>query len=208
MINIVRVYARTQSAQRNSFSQSLHKFSFSNASLIICGDFNIWDKFGGNPVLSSEFAKLKSNLSLIDAWGFKNLRATQFTWFYSDLSITSRLDTFLTSRNLWENILSCEICLCTFSDHEFVSLVVDLSSFVQHGPGIWTFNNSLLLNEMFCQKIRPSLNTCFRLSLNSGRLQNRILNRFQLNFVALFLMIALATGFNLKSCSCCRLFIC
>lgn len=89
-LNIVLVYAPSQLAQRNSFLQSLHKFFFSNAGLIICGDFhcydNIWDKFGGNPVLSSEFAKLKSNLSLIDAWGFKNPRVSiyvvQFRSFY------------------------------------------------------------------------------------------------------------------------------
>ena len=39
------------------------------------------------------------------------------------------------------------------------SLVVDLSSFVQHGPGIWKFNNSLLSNEIFCQKIRSAIDT-------------------------------------------------
>ena len=48
--------------------------------------------------------------------------------FNSDLSIASRLDTFLTSRSLREHIQSCEISPCTFSDHEFVSLVVDLKS--------------------------------------------------------------------------------
>lgn len=84
---------------------------------------------------------------------------SQFTWFNSDLSIVSRLDTFLTSRTLHEHIQSCEISPCTFSDHEFVSLVVDLSSFVQHGPGIWKFNNSLLSNEIFCQKICSAIDT-------------------------------------------------
>ena len=83
----------------------------------------------------------------------------QFTWFNSDLSIASRLDTFLTSRTLHEHIQNCEISPCTFSDHEFVSLVVDLSSFVQHGPGIWKLNNSLLSNEIFSQKICSAIDT-------------------------------------------------
>ena len=48
--------------------------------------------------------------------------------FNSDLSIASRLDTFLTSRFLREHIQSCKISPCTFSDQEFVSLVVDLKS--------------------------------------------------------------------------------
>lgn len=160
-LNIVCVYAPTQPAQRNSSLWSLQSFFFTHASLIVCGDFNCYDnvcdKFGGNPILSSEFANPKSNLGLIDAWRFKNSRASQFTYFNSDLSIPSHLETFLTSRTLCEHIKSCEISPCQFADHEFVSLVVDLSSFVQQGPGIWKFNNSLLSNEIFCQKIRLAI---------------------------------------------------
>lgn len=162
-LNIVCVYAPTQPAQRNRFLRSLHRFFLIHATLIVCGDFNCYDNvrdtFGGNPALSSDFSNLKSNLGLIDGWRFKNPHACQFTWFNSDLSIASHLDTFLTSRSLREHIQSCEISPCTFSDHEFVSFVVDLSSFVQHGPGIWKVNNSLLCNEIFCQKICSTIDT-------------------------------------------------
>ena len=107
-LKIVCVYAPTQSAQRNSLLQSLHRFFFPNASLIICCDFNCYDsvrdKFGGKPTLSSEFSNLKSNLGLIDEWRFKHPRTSQFTWFNSDLSIASRLDTFLTSKTLRDSI--------------------------------------------------------------------------------------------------------
>lgn len=107
-LNIVCVYAPTQPAQRNSFLQSLQKFLFAGASLIICGDFNCYDcvrdKFGGNPILSSQFSNLKSHFGLIDAWRFKHPRASQFSCFNSDLSIASRLDTFLISQSLRESI--------------------------------------------------------------------------------------------------------
>ena len=66
-LSIVCVYAPTQPAQPNCFLRSLHRFFFTRACLIVCGDFNCYenmrDKFGGNPVLTSEFANLKSNLS-------------------------------------------------------------------------------------------------------------------------------------------------
>ena len=66
-LNIVCVYAPTQPAQPNCFLRSLHRFFFTRACLIVCGDFNCYenmrDKFGGNPVLTSEFANLKTNLS-------------------------------------------------------------------------------------------------------------------------------------------------
>ena len=107
-LNIVCVYAPTQPAQRNSFLQSLYKFLFAGASLIICSDFNCYDcvrdKFGGNPILSSQFSNLKSHFGLIDAWRFKHPRASQFSCFNSDLSIASRLDTFLISQSLRESI--------------------------------------------------------------------------------------------------------
>ena len=66
-LNIVWVYAPTQPAKTNCFLRCLHRFFFTRACLIVCGDFNCYenvcDKFGGNPVLTSEFANLKSNLS-------------------------------------------------------------------------------------------------------------------------------------------------
>ena len=66
-LNIVWVYAPTQPAKTNCFLWCLHRFFFTRACLIVCGDFNCYenvcDKFEGNPVLTSEFTNLKSNLS-------------------------------------------------------------------------------------------------------------------------------------------------
>lgn len=129
---------------------------FNSVRHVNCYD-NSLDKFGGNPVLSVEFSLLTSNFGLDDAWRFKNQRMSQFTWFNAALTIGSRLDTFLVSRNLRDCIQSCEICPCTFSDHKFVFLNINLSSFVPHGPGMWKFNNSLLANEAFCQNIRSTI---------------------------------------------------
>ena len=42
-LNVVCVYAPTQPAQRSLFLRSLHKFFFTHASLIVCGDFNCYD---------------------------------------------------------------------------------------------------------------------------------------------------------------------
>ena len=36
---------------------------------------------------------------------------------------------------------------------------MDLLSFVQHGPGIWKFNNPFLSNEFFCQKTCSAMDT-------------------------------------------------
>ena len=71
----------SDAAKRNLFLRSLHKFFYTHANLIVCGDFNSYDNvrdnFGGNPALSSDFSNLKSNLGLIDAWRFKNPHVSQ-----------------------------------------------------------------------------------------------------------------------------------
>lgn len=156
--NVVCIYAPTQPSQRNSFLQSFHRFFFANANLIICGDFNCYDsnrdKFGGNPVLSKELPHIKLHFDLIDIWRSLHPRISQFTWFNSDLSIASRLDTFLVSRNFRDCVQNCEISPCSYSDHDFVFLDVNLANSFQHGPGLWKFNNSLLSDEGFCAEIR------------------------------------------------------
>ena len=40
-----------------------------------------------------------------------------------------------------------------FSDHEFVTLDVDLSHIFYFGPGVWKFNNSLLEDHVYCALI-------------------------------------------------------
>ena len=75
---------------------------------------------------------------------------SQCSWFNSDLSIGSRLDSFLISRELRNSLSSCEISPCVFSDHECVNLDVDLSHAVDFGPGVWKFNNSLLEDRIYC----------------------------------------------------------
>ena len=44
----------------------------------------------------------------------------------------------------------CEISPCTFCDHDSVSLIFDASDVFSFSPGVWKFNNSLLLDQLFC----------------------------------------------------------
>jgi len=153
-VNLVNVYAPTYPTERKMFFQSLRPFIFPNSRLVIAGDFNSYDilldKMGGSASIDAHFSELKSVNFLRDAWRLKHPREKQFTWFNSDLSISSRLDTFLISRHLCERVISCEIRPCVYSDHEFVFLELNLHSSPQWGPGYWKFNNSLLRDEKFC----------------------------------------------------------
>ena len=155
--NLVNVYAPTNRLERASFFLSVNQFFFPRSKIILGGDLNCYDnaldKFGGNISLSSDLSSLKSCFNFVDAWRSKHPRESQCTWFNSDLSIGSRLDSFLVTRDLLSSLLSCEISPCVFSDHEFVTLDVDLSRVFNFGPGGWKFNNSLLEDRIYCALI-------------------------------------------------------
>lgn len=156
-INLVNIYAPTNPTERKNFFQSISSFVFPNSRLIIAGDFNSYDsaldKMGGSVSIDSHFSELKSVNSLKDAWRYKHAGEKQFTWLNSDLSIASRLDSFLISRYLCAQVISCEIRPCVYSDHEFVYLEFNLHTTAPKGPGVWKFNNSLLQDEKFCSAI-------------------------------------------------------
>ena len=75
---------------------------------------------GGHASIDARLTDLKSINFLRDAWRLKHPRDRQFTWFNSDLSLASRLDSFLISRYLCAQVISCEIRPCVYSDHDFV----------------------------------------------------------------------------------------
>ena len=155
-INLINVYAPTYPTERKIFFQSLGPFVFPNSRLVIAGDFNAYDSAldkMGSASIDSHFSELKSVNFLKDAWRLMHPRDKQFTWYNSDLSIASRLDSFLISRFLCEQVISCEICPCVFSDHDFVFLELNLHTASRRGPGVWKFNNSLLKEEKFCSSV-------------------------------------------------------
>lgn len=160
--HLVNVYAPTNQLERSAFYQSVHQYFFPHSRIIFGGDLNCYDsaldKFGGNVSLSTDLSSFKSCFNFIDAWHLKHARVSQCTWFNSDLSIGSRLDSFLVVRDLVSTLTSCEISPCVFSDHDFVTLDVDMSHVQDFGPGVWKFNNSLLEDRSYCDFITNLIN--------------------------------------------------
>ena len=86
------------------------------------------DKLGRSVSLNSDFSDLKSRCNLRDTWCILHPRDRQYTWFSPDLSIASRLDTFLVPRLLCSQVTRCDILPCVFSDHDFVILHCDVAA--------------------------------------------------------------------------------
>ena len=75
---------------------------------------------------------------------------SQCTWFNSDFSIGSHLDSFLVAHELVNYLISCDISNCVLLDHDFDVLDFDISRVCDFGPGVWKFNNSLLDDRDYC----------------------------------------------------------
>ena len=102
---------------------------------------------GGSISIDARLTDLKSTNFLRDAWRLKHPRDRQFTWFNFDLSLASRLDSFLISRYLCAQVITCEIRPYVYSDHDFVYIEFNLNT------GVWKFNNSLLQDDKFCSSV-------------------------------------------------------
>ena len=108
---------------------------------------------GGGPSLDSVFKGFKSGCRLRDAWRFKHPREKKFTCFNADLSIASRLDSFLIPKSSYHLIVNSDIFPCTYPDHDFVILDLDFRDRISRKPGVWKFNNSLVNDEFFRSEI-------------------------------------------------------
>lgn len=157
-LNLVTIYAPTNLSDRKCFYDSLHEFFIPGAALVIGGDFNCYDnaldKFDGNVSIHRECDSLKRDFTLLDVWRKLHPRAREFTWFNSNLSIASRLDKFLFSKDLFSPVSKCDISPCPISDHDFVFFGFEIPESIKRGPGTWKFNNSLLDDKIFCDLIR------------------------------------------------------
>jgi len=78
------------------------------------------DKFG-TPVSDSNLSDFKSAFRFRDARRSLHPEVKAFTWNSPDLSVASRLHTLMVSWSLTDQIESCDIVPCVFSDHDFVT---------------------------------------------------------------------------------------
>ena len=93
---------------------------------------------------------MKSVFTLINVWRKLHPNQRQFTWFNSTSTNASRLDKSLVSKDFLSSETKCDIFPCSFSDYDFAFLVFDFPCSIEHGPGVWNFNNSLLKEKDFC----------------------------------------------------------
>ena len=155
-INLINVYAPTVPAERAPFFQSFLASFFQTRNALWGGTLIVMIAFLTSLAVMLLLVLCYLTLSPVSLCEMRRAlhpRDCQFTWFTPDLSVASRLDTFLVPRGFISSVSSCDIALCVFSDHDFVFLNLVLGNTPRVGPGVWKINNSLLDDETYCDEI-------------------------------------------------------
>ena len=130
-----------------SLLQTIVKNDFDTMeNIIMGGDFNCplnptVDKRGGNlfprQSVINITEELQSELDLYDIWRIKNPTSRSYTWSQSEPQFFSRLDYWLISNSLANNVYSVDIIPSIKTDHSAILIEFQGVDAKAQGPGIW-----------------------------------------------------------------------
>ena len=150
---LVNVYSANRDNELVTFFRSLLQTIGKNnldkiENIIIGGDFNcplnpVIDKRGGNMIprqsVNNIIEQLQSELDLHDR-RIKNPTVRSFTWSQSNPLICSRLDYWLISNSLSDNVYNVDIILAIKTDHSAITIEFQDVDDKVKGPGLWKLN--------------------------------------------------------------------
>lgn len=172
--NIINIYSPNDEKSQCHFFRFVRKVmkTFKNKEtdndkpVIMGGDFNYIiepskDRKGGaqiqNSKTRSEMTKvinsLKLQWNLQDIWRVKNPKKKRYTWQTKSGSVKSRLDYWLTSQALQDQITKVDIIPALKTDHSAIILKITGSSHEEKGKGFWKMNNSYLDEETYVKHL-------------------------------------------------------
>ena len=166
LLKIINIYG--PNSDDISLFDKLHTYIAENedSDFIIGGDFNTVlntdiDKRNGLTGTHNKCRDAIKNIidihNIADIWRIQHPDAKKYTWHSSHKPpIFCRLDYFLISNNLINSIKNSTIKPGYKTDHSFIALSIDFDK-LPRGPGYFKFNNSLLLDTEFKNKIKTSI---------------------------------------------------
>lgn len=163
---ISNVYTPNDPIGRKSYFVKLSKMfdSLSASNHIIGGDYNCvmninLDRQFANTNTSThvthdegsrELSHFLSKHNLEDIWRRRNPSVKLFSFARNNSK--SRIDLFLTSNAIDNEIENCNITKFPFSDHCAITLQL-ITNNITRGPGTWKLNTSILENEQYIEMI-------------------------------------------------------
>ena len=161
---IVNVYAPTVKSEKELFYKTMFNWikgkKHKDDLLILGGDWNCvqdpkLDTRGWSQVYKpiKWLENIQNKFNLIDVWRKMYPLGKQFTWRKLSLGIYSRLDYWLISSSLYCTVQTTDIRPAIKCDHCAVSLRLRTEG-DKKGKGLWKFNNSLLCDIDFKNKVK------------------------------------------------------
>jgi len=113
---------------------------------------------GGAPWKPTTYSNLISTtielFDLIDIQRVRHPKLRKFSYESKYLRLTSRIDVFLKAKDLTVYIKKSEILPAIAPDHNAISISLTLPNKCPRGPGFWKFNNTLLKDPQYIDKVR------------------------------------------------------
>ena len=154
---LTNIYAPTNPKNKQIFYQKLPKFLEKGNNTILAGDFNMiedifLDKLGGNTSNThltglNKLTEIKNEHKLVDIWRKTNPSKRHFIYHNADKTIHSRLDRIYISKAI--KTKTCKINPISLSDHDSVSVILQISKENPRGPDIGKLNTSTLKQKKF-----------------------------------------------------------
>ena len=161
---IFNVYAPNSATELSSFFLDLAELIVNTDTprKIVCGDFNCvlnneLDVISGNPHHAQAVHKFNSFLDtteLTDIWRLFHPDRKEYSWSrrINNVLIARRLDYILATDMIIDDLLECSMYSFASSDHRGVAMELKCHDQTR-GPGFWKFNNALLKDINFVDKI-------------------------------------------------------
>ena len=163
--------SNTESEQLSTFStlqKLLETFDdYNNKNIVFGGDFNLifdskLDASRGNPILKrkslAKLIEIKETLCLCGIWRIRNPNVKRFKrQNHVSGFIERRLDFFLISNVLQESIIKSDVLASFCTDHSPILFSLQLKDMPTRGKGFWKFNNSLISNDEYVEKMKNQI---------------------------------------------------
>ena len=154
---IVNIYAPTDYRDQN---ESLVKKT-DTSRLIIASNWNCTltkaDKSGGAAWKSTNYRdavdNLMNELNLIDIYQKLHPKTRSFTYESETINLKSRIDFILVSRPISIEVQNAVIRMSVAPDYKATFVKIYVRSELKRDPGMWKFNNSLLEDDDFKERI-------------------------------------------------------
>ena len=160
--SLLNFYAPNKCSEQCNFfkfiSDELKYFTNSECSIVLGGDFNVifhkdLDGSGGIKKVKDSVKVLEDiclEQDLVDIWRVRNPLTARFTWRQKTPVIQRRLDFWLVSDTLQEDVDCVNIIPSIKSDHCAITLSFSGVEDGIRGPSFWKFNSSLVKDQDYC----------------------------------------------------------